>query len=211
MVRLISGGAVCALLSLGLVPIQARAQTVTPTAPAAPPGDSSVANAPVSPLSLPEAQDQDQNQDTNKSKTPAAPPTLPGSHAHPIPAAPPDRDTSDLNPTQILFDAINRGDIAAAREAIGRGADLSGHNELGQTPLAMSVDLGRNDITFLLLSMRGTAIQDTPPPGNAPETIRTAVNLPSGAAADPSSATTDDVSPKPEAGFLGFTNLPAGH
>ena len=41
-----------------------------------------------------------------------------------------------------------------ARDAISRGADLQGHNILGMTPLELSVDLGRNDISFMLLSMR---------------------------------------------------------
>jgi hypothetical protein len=58
------------------------------------------------------------------------------------------------DPTEALFDAINRGDIASAKDAIDRGADLDGHSVLGMTPLDQSVDLGRNDITFLLLSLR---------------------------------------------------------
>jgi hypothetical protein len=37
---------------------------------------------------------------------------------------------------------------------MNRGADLHGENVLGLTPLELSVDLGRNDISFLLLSMR---------------------------------------------------------
>ena len=59
-----------------------------------------------------------------------------------------------MQPTDALFDAINRGDIATARDAISRGADLQGQNILGMTPLELSVDLGRNDISFMLLSMR---------------------------------------------------------
>jgi hypothetical protein len=58
------------------------------------------------------------------------------------------------DPTEALFDAINRGDIASAKDAIDRGADLDGHSVLGMTPLDQSVDLGRNDITFLLLSLQ---------------------------------------------------------
>ncbi|ACI52739.1 conserved hypothetical protein [Gluconacetobacter diazotrophicus PA1 5] len=60
----------------------------------------------------------------------------------------------DLNPTAALFDAINRGSLGAAKEALNRGADTEGHNVLGQTPLDMAIDLNRNDITFLLLSLR---------------------------------------------------------
>jgi hypothetical protein len=71
------------------------------------------------------------------------------------PAAPATRVAGDMQPTEALFDAINRGDIASARDALNRGADLNGVNVLGMTPMELSVDLGRNDISFLLLSMRG--------------------------------------------------------
>ena len=63
----------------------------------------------------------------------------------------------DMPPTEALFDAINRGDLAAAKDAINRGADINGRNVLGLTPLDLSVDLGRNNISFVLLSLRGEA------------------------------------------------------
>src|ERR1700722_7633961 len=83
-----------------------------------------------------------------------APEAVPGARAR-APAAPSTRAPTDLQPPDALFDAINRGDIAAARDALNRGADLDGFNVLGMTPMELSVDLGRNDISFLLLSMRG--------------------------------------------------------
>jgi hypothetical protein len=85
---------------------------------------------------------------------PAEPPALPGSAARSDRVAP-SRAGPIADPTEALFDAINRGDIASARDAVDRGADLGGHDILGMTPLDLSVDLGRNDITFLLLSLRG--------------------------------------------------------
>jgi hypothetical protein len=85
----------------------------------------------------------------------APPSAVPGAVARPDSVAPADRAAADLPPTEGLFDAINRGDISAARDALSRGADLDGTNLLGLTPLELSVDLGRNDISFLLLSMRG--------------------------------------------------------
>jgi hypothetical protein len=86
----------------------------------------------------------------------AAPPAgLPGAQSNPGSAAPAAKPGVILEPTDALFDAINRGDIAAARDAISRGADLNGHNVLGMTPIQLSVDLARNDITFLLLSFGG--------------------------------------------------------
>ena len=84
---------------------------------------------------------------------PTPPPALPGATA---PYQPAERTQADLDPNDALFDAVNRGDIASARDAINRGAELNAHNVLGMTPLELSVDLGRNDITFLLLSLRGT-------------------------------------------------------
>jgi hypothetical protein len=96
----------------------------------------------------------------NDKPAPSAPqaPALPGAQSNPDDVA--KATNTDLQPTDALFDAVNRGDITTARDAIGRGADLNAHNVLGMTPLDLSVDLGRNDITFLLLSLRGSA----PPP-----------------------------------------------
>jgi hypothetical protein len=93
-------------------------------------------------------------QTLDKSAKPvAAPPSLPGTKA-PIEAAQPTMSPADMTPTDALFDAINRGDTGGARDAVNRGADMQGVNVLGLTPLELSVDLGRNDISFLLLSMR---------------------------------------------------------
>ena len=91
-------------------------------------------------------------------RTPSEPPpaAVPGARARPDSVAPADRAAADLPPTEALFDAINRGDIVTARDAVSRGADLDGTNLLGLTPLELSVDLGRNDISFLLLSLRGS-------------------------------------------------------
>lgn len=84
----------------------------------------------------------------------AAPPALPGATPG-FGAAPTDKSVSDLGPNDALFDAINRGDIHEARDAVNRGADINAHNVLGMTPLELSVDLSRNNITFFLLSLRG--------------------------------------------------------
>jgi hypothetical protein len=58
-----------------------------------------------------------------------------------------------LSPNNELFDAIDRGDTSAARDAIARGAELNATNAVGQTPIDESVALGRNDITFLLVTL----------------------------------------------------------
>lgn len=83
------------------------------------------------------------------------PPALPGARAEPTAVAPAERGAADLPPTEALFDAINRGDLATAKDAINHGADLNGTNVLGLTPLELAVDLGRNEISFLLLTLRG--------------------------------------------------------
>ncbi|MDT7951344.1 MAG: hypothetical protein RQ966_07550 [Acetobacteraceae bacterium] len=90
-------------------------------------------------------------------KVEPAPAGVPGARAEPALNAPAERGMTDMPPTEALFDAINRGDTVAARDAIGRGADINGRNILGLTPLEQSVDLGRSDISFLLLSLRGGA------------------------------------------------------
>src|SRR5271166_4778306 len=93
---------------------------------------------------------------------PAAPlpDALPGARTDKERVTPADRNATEMDPNDALFDSINRGDLSTARDAIKRGADLHAHNVLGMTPLDLSVDLGRNDITFLLLSLRGT-LDDT--------------------------------------------------
>jgi hypothetical protein len=94
-------------------------------------------------------------------------PALPGAQPG-LGAAPRDSATTDMSPNDELFDAINRGDIASAKDAISRGADLRAENILGMTPLELSVDLSRNDITFLLLSFRDEGL---PPPHSAVQTV----------------------------------------
>ena len=88
----------------------------------------------------------------------APPPGLPGA-AVGGDRVTPSNGAADLPPTEALFDAINRGDLNAARDAISRGADYSGRNVLGLTPLDLSIDLSRNNITFLLLSLRGASAE----------------------------------------------------
>jgi hypothetical protein len=164
---------------------------------------------------------------------PTPPPALPGAQSNPANVAPPSQPPSDMSPTDALFDAINRGDIAAARDAISRGADLRGHNVLDMTPLDLSIDLARNDITFLLLSMRGvgaappaaTAAATPNKPGAGrlaahetrtvaqgrsvrakPETVavRAAAPAKQAAPAREYAGRSDPGTPSPQAGFLGF-------
>jgi hypothetical protein len=151
------------------------------------------------------------------------PPAIPGAKARPDTVVPMKGGTADLPPTEALFDAINRGDILTARDAISRGADLDSTNLLGLTPIELSVDLGRNDISFLLLSLRRAHAPDGGAVGNSPGAIaavpvraqqRTAppkmVNgKPTKVAANPDAGgpklfAQDGGVPIPSAGFLGF-------
>lgn len=126
----------------------------------------------------------------------------------------------DQNPTQLLFDAINTGNLRVAQDAVGRGADLQAENILGQTPLEMSVDLNRDRITFLLLSMRG--YNNSPQQLASVSTETSGVTIKDGkakmsvkgknkrgtiTAANGSTYHLQDGGiPKPEIGFLGFQN-----
>ncbi len=151
----------------------------------------------------------------------APPPALPGSRATQAPAAETGRAATDLPPNEALFDAINRGDEATARDALNRGADLNGHNVLGQTPLDLSIDLGRNQITFLLLSMRAGDTSAPAPPvvakltreqvlaeRHAARLARPArqvrVAQPRPAPTAPRLFAADGGAPAPQSGFLGF-------
>jgi hypothetical protein len=128
--------------------------------------------------------------------------------------------SADMEPTAALFDAINRGDITSAKEALGRGADLNGKNVLGQSPLDMAIDLNRNDLTFLLLSMRNSeqgtrlaSVDDGDSSGAVKASVKAghakigratrlvADKKPAGRARQYAS---DGGAPKPDVGFLGF-------
>ena len=146
----------------------------------------------------------------------------------PIPADP----SQNLGPNAALFDAINRGDITAAREAVGRGADIEARNVLGLSPVDAAVDQGRSDILFFLLSVRGSSgSQGAPPPveppvaaanprapsrrnGQPPPPAPAAerqVPNPVQRVANPHLWAGDGGSPNPAIGFLGFdAGRPAG-
>jgi hypothetical protein len=159
--------------------------------------------------------------DVPTKETPPA--ALPGAQTNADTVAPSDRPAGDLAPTEALFDAVDRGDITAARDAIKRGADLDGHDVLDMTPLELSVDLGRKDITFLLLSLRGiggtapAAAAEAAPakPGATHPAHAVAQAKPAHAkqpvvAARPATSArqyagaADGGTPIPQAGFLGF-------
>lgn len=159
-----------------------------------------------------------------------APEAVPGARAR-EPAAPATRLSADMSPNDALFDSINRGDIAGVRDALNRGAELNAVNILGMTPMELSVDLGRNDISFLLLSMRGEdsdrgsrlsnrspapAGKSAPPTpagrqaarSSAPAKAATAnsQSQPAKPVATPKLFANDGGTPLPNAGFLGFDN-----
>ena len=97
----------------------------------------------------------------------APPPALPGvSGTETNPLSQVQIDNED--PTKVLFSAINDGNYAEARAAISRGANLSAKNILSETPIEMSVALNRNNITFMLLSMRAAEGGGSGAPGGAP-------------------------------------------
>ena len=161
---------------------------------------------------------QDPNSQPKKA---ALPPALPGSKPGQDEAAPSDRTATDMNPNDALFDAINRGDAGAAKDALNRGADIDSRNILGLSPLELSVDLGRNDISFLLLSMRGGGSSSGAAPVASAAPARPALTRAQArAAAQPQRQVTTSVkvvapqrpqlfagnggAPVPQAGFLGF-------
>lgn len=156
---------------------------------------------------------------------PEPPPALPGSRAEPTAVVPAQRVQGDMPPTEALFDSVNRGDLPGARDAISRGADLQGTNVLGLTPLELSVDLGRNEISFLLLSLRGSSGFSASRPAEAAAAPKPPTRAERVAAAQTERARRSQVAarpatdpapqaprlfsgnggaPNPQAGFLGF-------
>ncbi|MFC7689108.1 hypothetical protein ACFQY5_05125 [Paeniroseomonas aquatica] len=104
---------------------------------------------------------------TDGAATRPPPAALPGLQYRQAPAPIPADPTQNLSPNAALFDAINRGDLPAAREAVGRGADIEARNVLGLTAVDAAVDQGRNEIMFFLLSARGGS-RSGPPPRPSP-------------------------------------------
>ncbi|QCE34261.1 ankyrin repeat domain-containing protein [Acetobacteraceae bacterium] len=100
------------------------------------------------------AMEQQRQEEARKNSLSKAPPSaLPGvENSYEEPSI---HSNNDTNPTQALFESINKGSMNAAREALSRGADITARNVLDQTPLDMAIDLNRNNIVFLLLSLRG--------------------------------------------------------
>ena len=166
-----------------------------------------------------------------------APPALPGAQ---IPQGESVNQSAldNEDPTKVLFSAINQGNYAEARAAVARGANLQASNALGETPVALSVALGRNAITFMLLSVlhEGGAVASNPATSSKAGAPKTNVasaphskSVPHGRVthtnrAEPArrvmadSAGTRKLSappagaatatPDPSAGFLGFDNNP---
>lgn len=159
---------------------------------------------------------------TERSQRTPPPAALPGAGVDKEMVAPAERPASEMQPTEALFDAVNRGDAAAARDAINRGAEIDAKNVLGLTPLDLSIDLGRRDISFLLLSMRGaTGTSAQRPPQQAASAskptreervelkaertrVKTAAEPVPAAPRTPKLYAGDGGSPVPTAGFLGF-------
>jgi ankyrin repeat protein len=161
-------------------------------------------------------------------------PALPGLAVRRAPAPIAGDPNANLSPNAALFDAINRGDIGAARDAVARGANLESRNAIGLTPIDAAVDQGRNEIAFYLLSARDTTRMPPPaepgpeglagPPPTAPArsasrrqaaaAVAAAGANEAPAAAAPRAARLwagDGGTPRPEIGFLGFdAGRPAG-
>ena len=145
---------------------------------------------------------EQQKEDRAKAPPPAIPGAISGGEA-----APATRNAMEMSPNDALFDAINRGDGTAARDAMNRGAQLDARNVLGQTPLDAAIEANRNDITFFLLSLRGTA-----GPSGRPHAIPVSAHMPASpharhqarpvtaAVARPANPGT----PNPAVGFNGF-------
>lgn len=153
-------------------------------------------------------------------------PALPGLAARRAPAPIAPDPAANLSPNAALFDAISRGDLGAARDAVGRGANLDARNALGLTPLDAAVDQGRHDIVFYLLSTRDlargpvtmepgpTSLSAPPPAASRPAPRREAAQPAAAAPSAPRNARLwagDGGAARPEVGFLGFdSGRPAG-
>ena len=171
---------------------------------------------------------------TEQAPAPTPAPALPGLAGRRAPAPIQAEPNTNLSPNAALFDAIVRGDLPAARDAVGRGANLEARNAIGLTPIDAAVDQGRHEIAFYLLSARDlsrvgpapdsgpVSLEGPPPRGpSARQQRREAESLlaaqPRGAARTPAAPrgprlwANDGGTPQPQIGFLGFdAGRPAG-
>lgn len=125
------------------------------------------------------------------------------------------------DPTQALFAAINNNDYAAAQDAVSRGANLQALNQFDETPLDLAIALNRNDITFMLLGTRnelaaqgGAGGEVMGAPWTLGETTKSAKEGKRHASSPvvtvreiskiPMPAGSNNGTPDPQAGFLGF-------
>jgi hypothetical protein len=133
----------------------------------------------------------------------APPPAIPGAVSSGD-VAPATKNEAEMSPNDALFDAINRGDAAAARDAMNRGAQLDSKNVLGQTPIDAAIEANRNDITFLLLSLRGTLATSGPPRATAAAAHAPLHAHHATAMARLAPAPANPGTPNPSVGFNGF-------
>jgi hypothetical protein len=153
---------------------------------------------------LQDAQEQAKRNEAQKEDAAKAPPpAIPGAIAAGAPA-PALHSPSEMSPNDALFDAINRGDGAGARDAMNRGAQLDAKNVLGQTPLDAAIEANRNDITFMLLSLRGSTLGAVLRPHATLASATPARHGPLHAVAHLATRPADPGTPNPAAGFNGF-------
>lgn len=140
----------------------------------------------------------------------APPPAIPGAVSNGE-AAPATKNAAEMSPNDALFDAIDRGDVTAARDAMNRGAQLDSKNVLGQSPIDAAIEANRNDITFMLLSLRGALGSGAPTRLAARVPVQTASAMPSHLKASHAVARAAPVqqqpnrgTPNPTVGFNGF-------
>ncbi len=158
-------------------------------------------------------------------EAPALAPALPGAISTNDAVAPASKPAAEMSPNDALFDAIERGDLPAVRDALSRGAQLNAQDVLGETPLELAVDLGWHAIAFTLLSMRGASsggdgasggVADVSVLSRAEAKEAAMTRLPeaaphpgarfalSGSAGVIAAADAFPGTPNPDAGFLGF-------
>lgn len=144
-------------------------------------------------------------------QTPSALPGTTGREA--LPVIPRDPAAAALSPNAALFDAINRNDLASARDAVARGASLQATNLLGLTPIDAAVDQGRSDIAFFLLQARVVeARRAQPAAAAAPRPAAAPAPRVAAAPAEPLRPrlfANDGGAAIPDIGFLGFDQASA--
>ncbi|BEP32575.1 MAG: hypothetical protein WBIAU2_08020 [Wolbachia endosymbiont of Drosophila biauraria] len=78
-----------------------------------------------------------------------------------------------MHKVEIIFKAVERGDIDAVNRLISEGADVKVENDKGETPLHIAAEKGHKEVVEALLGKDGIDVNIEDKHGNTPFKLAT--------------------------------------